>query len=93
MVISWRSRCGTTGSAVSWEGRDTAQHSGLGIWHCCSCDLSQIYGSDVIPGPETPYAVWCLKKKRKKKISFIFFLFIINFVKSVPGTSLLFFCL
>ena len=41
-----------------------AQHSGLWIRHCCSCG----YGSDLIPGPGTPYAMgWPKKRKRKSE--------------------------
>ena len=37
-----------------------ARHSGLRIWRCCGCGLSSglghSCGSDLIPGPGTPYA-------------------------------------
>ena len=47
-----------------------AQHSGLRIWHCCSCSLGCSCGSDLIPGLGIPYAVWQPKKKKGKKKSF-----------------------
>jgi len=34
-------------SAVAW-------HSGLRIWHCCSCSIG--HGLDLSPGLGTPYA-------------------------------------
>ena len=39
------------------------QHSGLRIQHWCGCG----YGSDLIPGPGTPYAVGWPKKKKERK--------------------------
>ena len=42
-------------------------HSGLRIWHCCSCSLGGDCGSDLIPSRGTPYAMGQPKKKKKKK--------------------------
>ena len=65
----WSSCCSTTGSAASWEhwdaGSSLARHSGLRIQH--TCGLGHNCGSDVIPGPGTPYAPGAKKKKKKKK--------------------------
>ena len=47
--------------------RSPTQHSGLGIWGCCSCGLGCNCGSDLIPGPEAPHATGKPKKKKKKK--------------------------
>ena len=44
-----------------------ALHSGLKIWHCCSCSLVHNYNSDLIPGLVTPYAVGEPKKRKKEK--------------------------
>ena len=49
--------------------RSPAQHSGLGIWGCCSCGLGCNCGSDLIPGPEAPHATGKPKMKKKKKKS------------------------
>jgi len=35
-------------------------------WHCRSCDLGHNYGSDLMPGLGTPYAVGRPKKKKNK---------------------------
>ena len=44
-----------------------AQHSGLRIWHCCSCSVGHSCSSDLIPGLGTPCAMGWPKKKEKKK--------------------------
>ena len=69
------SHCGAMGLAVSCEHWDTGStpawhsgHSGLRIQRCCS--LGPNCGSDLIPGPGTPYAMeWPKRKKRKKQTS------------------------
>ena len=40
---------------------------GLRIWHCPSFSLGCNGGSDLIPGPGTPYAEGQPKKKKRKK--------------------------
>ena len=44
-----------------------ARHSGLRIWCCCSCDLGQNCGSDLIPGPGLHMPPGSKKKKKKKE--------------------------
>ena len=39
-------------------------HSGLRIWHCCTCGLGHNFGSDLIPGLGTPYASGQPKKRK-----------------------------
>lgn len=46
-----------------------ARHSGLRIWHCHTCGFGHNCGSDLIPGPGTPYTMGWPKKKKKKKLS------------------------
>ena len=41
-------------------------HNELRIQCCHSCGIGCNYGSDLIPGPGTPYATGCPKRKRKK---------------------------
>ena len=41
---------------------------GLRIWHRCTCSLGHNFSSDLIPGPETPYAMGEPKRKIKRKI-------------------------
>ena len=41
-----------------------AQHSGLRILHCLSCDIGGNCISDLIPGPGTPYAMGQPKNKK-----------------------------
>ena len=55
------------GSAGSQQVQSPAQHSALGIRHCCSCSLGHDCGLDLISGSRTPYAVGQPKMKRKKK--------------------------
>ena len=43
-----------------------AQHSGLRIWHCCSCGLVCNCGSDLIPGLGAPHVLFWDSQKRKK---------------------------
>ena len=52
------------------QSRSPAQHSGLRIQRCRSCDLGHTGGLDLFPGPGTPYAVGRpkMKKKKRKKI-------------------------
>ena len=45
--------------------RSPAQHNGLRIQHCHSCDLGHNCGLDLIPSPGTPYATGWPKKKKK----------------------------
>ena len=40
----------------------TAQHSGLGIWHCCSCGVGHSCSSDLIPGPGNFHMLWLWPK-------------------------------
>ena len=59
-------------SLVAWvtaeaQVRSLTQHNRLRIWHCCSCGIGHIYGSDLIPSHEYPYAVGTVKKNRKQK--------------------------
>ena len=50
-----------------------AWHSGLRIQHCHSCSLGHDYGSDLILGLGTPYAMgWPKKKGQKKRIQLCF---------------------
>ena len=42
-----------------------APHSGLRIRHCRNCGLVHNCSSDLIPGPEAPYAAGQPKKKNK----------------------------
>ena len=51
-------RIGSTGMQV----KSLAQHGGLRVQDCRSCDL------DLIPGPGTPYAEGQPKKKEKKRV-------------------------
>ena len=51
--------------SAGMQARSPALHSGLRIWHCCSCEL----GSDLILGPGTPHAAGWSKKKRGRKKS------------------------
>ena len=53
-----------------------AQHSGLRSLHCCSYSLGCDCSSDLIPGPEAPYATGWLKmekRERERKIHLQFF--------------------
>ena len=55
-----------------WDaGSILAWHSGLRIRCCCSCGVGRNFGSDLIPGPWTPYALR-QPKKAGKKFSFAF---------------------
>ena len=54
---------GSTGTQV----QSPARHSGLRIWHCGSSGLGHDCGSDLIPGPGTPYALGRPKMKNKQK--------------------------
>ena len=54
------------GNTVSWL-QFLAWHSCLRICCCCSFSLGGKCGSDLIPGPGTPYATGQPKKKAKKK--------------------------
>ena len=40
---------------------------GPALWVQCSCGIGPNCGSDLIPGPGTPYVVGGKKKKKKKK--------------------------
>ena len=42
-------------------------HSGLRIWQCCNCGVGCNCGSDLIPGPGTPYAAGWQTKQNKTK--------------------------
>ena len=44
--------------------RSLAWHSGLRIWHCCSCGLDHNCSLDLILGPGTPCAMGQPKKKK-----------------------------
>ena len=44
-----------------------AWHSGLRIWHCCSCSVDPHCSLDLIPGPGTPYALGQPKKEEEEK--------------------------
>ena len=61
------------GLAVSWEHWDAslipAQHSGLRMWHCCSCSVGQNCGLDLVYGLGNPYASGRPKKKKNKKVN------------------------
>ena len=67
MVQQDQQHLGSPGMQV----QSPAQHSGLRIWRCGSCSLGCNDGSDLIPGPGTPYAVGQPKKGEKKKSSFL----------------------
>ena len=56
----------STGTQV----QSLAQHSGSRIWQSSSCSLGYNCGSDLIPGPGTPYAVRWPKKKKQKMLPF-----------------------
>ena len=57
-------RLGSAGTLVC----SLAQHSRSTIQCCPSCGLGHNYGSDMIPGLETPYALgWPKKEKKEKK--------------------------
>ena len=57
-------RClGSTGMQV----QSLAGHSGLKIWHCCSCGFGGSHSSSLIPDPGTPHAARQTKKKKKTK--------------------------
>lgn len=49
----WWNEIGSVLGALGWS---LIQHGGLRIQHWHSCSLGHNYGSDLIPGPETPYA-------------------------------------
>ena len=53
--------------SIGMQVRSSAWHSGLRIpsWH--SRGVSRNYSSDLIPGPETPYAVGQPKKEKGRK--------------------------
>ena len=53
--------------SIGTQVRFQAQHSGLRIWHCCSCSLSSVCNSDLTPGPGTPNAVGWPNMGEKKK--------------------------
>jgi len=53
-----KQRLGSVGMQVQSLG----WHSGLRIWHCCSCGLGRICGLDLIPGLGIPYATGQWKK-------------------------------
>ena len=59
-------------SIASWECWDTGSVPSPAQWvkdhHWGSCGLDCSYGSNLIPGLGTPYALgWPKKKKKKKK--------------------------
>ena len=58
----WR-HLGSTGTQV----RSLAQHSGLRIWHCCSCGLGLKLQLRSDPWPGNPYVEGQPKKKNKTK--------------------------
>ena len=63
-MVQWDWRClGSAGSQV----RSSDPHRGSRIRRCCSCSLGCDCGSDLIPDPETPYAVGQPTMKKKKK--------------------------
>ena len=47
--------------------RYPALHSGLKIWHCCSCSLGYDCSWDMIPGPRNYICHRAAKKGKKKK--------------------------
>ena len=57
---------GSAGTQV----RPPAWRNGLRIQPCRSCGLGHNYGSDLISGPGTPYALEWPRKEKKKKGSF-----------------------
>ena len=66
---SWSSHCGKgdwqcLGSAGT-QVHSPAQHSGLRIRCCHSCDLDHNCSSDLIPDTGTPYAVGSQRRKRE----------------------------
>ena len=64
-VVQWDWWClWSTGTQV----RSLAWHSELKICHCHRRCIGRRCGSDLIPGPETPYATGQPRKKKKKKI-------------------------
>ena len=52
--------------SVGTQVQSPAQHSGLGIWCCRSYGLGLDCGSDLIPGPGTPYISGKPKMKNKQ---------------------------
>ena len=54
----WHNRIGGVSGALGSRFDSLARHNGLRIWHCHSCSLGQNCGSNLIPGPGTPYASW-----------------------------------
>ena len=64
-----RARWGTTGSVASWEHWDmgSSPSPAWWIWHGLSYGLGREFGSNLIPGPGTPYAPGQPKMKKKKK--------------------------
>ena len=63
------SRYGARRSRHLWstgtQVQTPARHSGLRIWHCCSCGIGRNTPSELIPGPVTPCAAGWLKRKKK----------------------------
>lgn len=47
-----------------------ARHSGLRIWHCCSCSLGLDCSWDLIPGLGTPSSTGWPKKREKGEVNF-----------------------
>ena len=63
----WHDRLGGVSGAPGCRFPSLAWHSGLGIRHCCSCEITgHNCGLDLIPGPGTPYATGKPKKKKKR---------------------------
>ena len=67
---------GSTGMQV----RSLAPHSGLRIGHSHSCDVGHNCGSDLIPGPGTPYAAGQQTKIDKNIINFTYDRFSFYFI-------------
>lgn len=57
----------TVGTQVQSLAR-LAQHSGLKIQRCRSCDVGCTCSSDLIPGPELPYVLGVAEKEKRKAI-------------------------
>ena len=64
----WHNGIDGVSAAARTQVQCLAWYSGLRIQHCHSCSVGGNSGSDLIPGPGTPYATrWPKKKKEKKK--------------------------
>ena len=68
VVVQWDQGCLRSTRMQVWS---LAWHSGLRIQHSrCSCSLACNCSSDLIPGPEAPYATGWLKKKMQQVLVF-----------------------